>query len=219
MELRAPGDARRQRSPDAREKVCGHRADDVVDLQAFQQSHAGHDERAANGADDNGPIVVDEVGRGSDGDEAPYGAVQDGEEVGASEHGLRHQKRDHDARRRRQVGVHQHNAHPDDVDDAAEGELRPAVEAQPAEPEDEDAKGNGEDVGGRRRPYAAVASELAEARANDDETGERCPAAGAVDDGGAGKVDEAEIAQPAAAPGPGTNERVAASLTVTPTPP
>ena len=63
-EVAARRDADRERAPHAGEEVCGHRADDVIQLQALHQLHAGGADDAADGADDDRPVVIDDVRAG-----------------------------------------------------------------------------------------------------------------------------------------------------------
>ena len=96
-------------------------------------------------------------------------------------------------------------AHGHGVQGAAQGQLRASVEAEPAQPQDEHSQGNQQHVGRRSGPDGAVAAELAQPGPDDEHAGQGRPAAGAVDDGGAGKVAETLGIQPAAAPGPGAD--------------
>ena len=93
---------------------------------------------------------------------------------------------------------------------------RRGVEAEPAEQQDERAEHGHRDVVAGQRPGLAVRAVLADAGTEHDGAGQRGHAAHGVHDAGAGEVDVAEaevevvaeLAQPAAAPGPRAEERV-----------
>src|SRR3546814_1838803 len=70
------------------------------------------------------------------------------------------------------------------------------------------AQGGQRQVGARHRVDAAVGAVLALAGTEDDGAGQRRPAAHRMDDGGTGEVGEADLREPAAAPGPGALDRV-----------
>src|SRR3546814_7195837 len=69
------------------------------------------------------------------------------------------------------------------------------------------AQGGQRQVGARHRVDAAVGAVLALAGTEDDGAGQRRPAAHRMDDGGTGEVGEADLREPAAAPGPGALDR------------
>ena len=105
---------------------------------------------APDRADDDRPVVIDDIGSRRDRDEAGDGSVQSRQQVDSSQEGPRHRDgRDHSGRRR-EVGVGEHVAHGDGVRRAAQRELRPAVEAEPPEPQDEHAERHHRDVRRRR---------------------------------------------------------------------
>ncbi len=96
------------------------------------------------------------------------------------------------------------------------GERRRGVEAEPAEQQDERAEHGHRDVVRRQRARLPVCTELPDAGPEDDRARERRDAAHRVDDARACEVDVAEaelevvaeLAEPAAAPGPPTEQRV-----------
>ena len=94
--------------------------------------------------------------------------------------------------------------HGDFADFRNQGQGAAGVESEPAKPEEEDTQGaegqtvTGDGVGG------FVRIEFANAGSEDRRADEGQPAADGMDDGGTGKVMEAERSQPAAAPCPGT---------------
>ena len=100
--------------------------------------------------------------------------------------------------------------------DVAGGEGRGGVEAEPAEQQDERAQHGHRDVVAGQRTRLAVLAELADARTEHDGAGQRGDAADGVHDARAGEVDVAvapahrvaQLGQPAAAPGPGAEQRV-----------
>ena len=51
------------------EEVGRHRADDVVQLDLLEELEPEDDEQAADGADDDRPVVIDDVGTGGNRDE------------------------------------------------------------------------------------------------------------------------------------------------------
>ena len=186
----------------------GNRAHDVVDLPVLQHLQAERAHEAADGADDDRPMVFDDVRPGGDGDEAADGAVQHREQVHAPENGLRGEKDGDATRRRREICADEHVAHRHRIDRALDHEHRAAVEPEPAEPQDEDAQGDQRDVGGRRGLDAAVFAELPAPRAYDDYARKRRPSPGRVHDGGTGEIAEAQLGEPASAPRPGAHQRV-----------
>ena len=114
----------------------------------------------------------------------------------------------HDPRGCGQVGVDQHIAHGHRIDRAAECELRAAIESKPAEPQDEYPQRHEGNIGWHGGPRGAVGTELAEARAQHQSAGKRRPATGGMHDGGPGEILKSHLVEPAAAPGPGTDQWV-----------
>ena len=78
---------------------------------------------------------------------------------------------------------------------AAQPERRTGVEAVPADPQDHDAEEAQRHRVTRQRVDGAVGAELAAARADHDRAHQRGPAAHRVDDGRAGEVDHAVVAE------------------------
>ena len=140
VELAASRDANRQGSPDAGKQVDRNRANHVVQPELFQNFDTGDAYDAADGADDDRPVVIDDIGARGDRDKPRQRAVQTAEQVDPSENRARNQQGDDDTGRSGQVGVHEDVTHGNGVGRAAKGELRASVESEPAQPEDEDAQ-------------------------------------------------------------------------------
>ena len=191
----------------------GDGADRVVDLQAtLDEEHRFDDEHASDDADHHGRPGLDERARGGDRHQAGEHAVDHHPGIGlaAALPDPRHAGAGTEGRGER--GVHGHEG------EAGVGrrERRRGVEPEPAEQQDERTEHRHRDVVARQRTRLAVAVELADAGPEHDGAGEGGDATHGVHDAGAGEVDVAEAplhalaerGEPAAAPGPRTEQRV-----------
>src|SRR5690606_25431793 len=89
------------------------------------------------------------------------------------------------------IGVGHDAADVGDIANGAHGQLGGTVKAIPTHPEDEHAQDGERHVGTRNSARRAIRIVLAATGAEDDGTGQSCPAANRVNDGGTSKVDEA----------------------------
>ena len=186
----------------------GYRADDVVDFQLLQQPDTDRADDRAHAADNDGPVMLDDVGAGGNRDQPGNRAVQACEQVHAAKDRSRDDEGNDHAGRRRKIRVDQDMAHRHRIGGAAQCQLRPAVKPQPAEPQDEHAECHYEDIGRGCRLDGTVPSEFPQSRADNQDTRERRPATGAVDNGRTGEVLESHCAQPPASPCPGAHNGV-----------
>ena len=192
----------------AAQAMYADRADRVVHLHNLvDELDAEHHHEASNDADRRSARRGHHVAAGGDGHQAGQGAVQGHGDVRLA---VAHPGDAHDRNGRhgrRQVRGHE-DAGRGFVRAAGQGDGRAAVEAEPAEPEDEHAqRAKGQGVA-RNRARLAVLAVLADARAEDRRADERRNAADHVHGGGAGKVMEAHLRQPAAAPDPVAGDRI-----------
>ena len=178
------------------------RPDHVVHLDHLHQLESRRAQDTADRADDDGPVVVDDIGARGYGHQSGDGPVQAGKQRHAAKNGTGNGQGRHDPRGGCEVGVDQHVAYGHGVQGAAQRKLGPAVEAEPPKPQDEDAQGHNQHVGGRRCADAAVAPELAKPRADHNHASQCGPAARAMDDRGASEVLEPQTIEPAASPRP-----------------
>ena len=185
-----------------------HRANHVVNLDDLQQLDTAGTDRAADNADYHGPEVGHDVGSGRYGNQTGQAAVEANQQVYATKHQPGQSDGGDHAGRCGQIGVHEDVAHTHRVACRAQGQLGTAVETEPAEPQDEYAQGDQYHVGRRSGSNLPVGTEFAESWADHQRAGQGSPAAGAVDDGGAGEVLETHLSEPSAAPGPRADDGI-----------
>ena len=175
----------------------------IVDFQnVIEEAHGDGKQQAGHDADDGGTGGRDHVASGGDGHKACQRGVESHAHVRllVAQPGIEH---GHAAGNGRgHVGVDEDQSGGDHGVVAVHGHGGAAVETEPAEPQDEDAQRTQGEVMAQDGTGRAVLFVLADAGAQDGRADAGADAADHVDRSGTGKVMEAQLAQPAAAPDP-----------------
>ena len=179
-----------ERSPDPRSQMDRNCADRVVDLHVLEQERDGLHDNGRHAADERGLPGAHDVGRGGDPDEPRQRPVHDRHDVGTPVEPPGEGHADQPAERGCERGVKDHRWHL-----AREREHAAAVEAEPADPEHEHSERRDRQVVAPNRNGSLA--ETPDPRPEDDDRGQRDPAAHRMDDRGACEVHEAELLQPA----------------------
>src|SRR5215210_1763644 len=192
-----------ERTPDTAHTVRRYGAERVVDPDPIHVDQRGvHDDAGDETYHDRSPRRDESTG-GGDGDEGRYGSVAAHPYVHVTPVDVAHPHRAEDARCRGQV------CRQGDIGDVGDGcHRRARVETPPPDPEYEDAQDRERHVVSRDGYGPAVVIVLAQARTEEQGTGESRHRAGEVDDRRAREVLHAELCQPAAAPDPVSHQRV-----------
>src|ERR687898_1422006 len=192
-----------ERAPDSAHTVRRDGAERVVDPDPIHVDQGGVHYYAGHAADyDGGPRGDEGAGRG-DGDEGRNGAVAAHTYVHVAPVEVAHAHRAEDTGGRGEV------RRQGDVGDVGNGgHRRSRVETPPADPEYENAEYGEWHIVAGDSYGAALVVVLAEARTEEQSTGERRHRAREVDHRRAGEVLHPEIGKPAAAPDPMSDHRV-----------
>ena len=194
--------ANRQRSPDAVDTVYSYRAYGVINVELIvQQPHAENHQQAGSRADHDGAEAVGHVASGGNAHQTGQRSIQAHGNIWLAilDPGKNHAN--HRCHRRRHRGGEENRAQ------LLNGGSGRAVEAIPAQPQDEYAQAAQRQVVPGESIHAddlafPIRGELANARAQHLGADQGGNAANHVDGAGAGKVMEAQLCQPAAAPDP-----------------
>ena len=208
---RERGDALFSEEPDADRaehaaaEMYGGRADGIIDPDPVEEHDREHDQNARERADEERSLDGNVGAAARDGHKAGEAAVDGHAEIRLAHRDPRSHRRGEHRGDGRGIRRHQ-NIH--DVGRVLKAHCGAGVEAEPAEPQDEQADDGQRHVVAGYRLGLAVLAVFPDARAEDPCAREGRPAAHGVHDGVAGKVHEAEVGEPAAAPYPVADNRV-----------